>query len=103
MPRTLAVHLTGMAVLAGFTAFTLASVGPALPALNFWVLAGVTAAYIGAWLTLLLLPNDFRSDPVQARVRRRARTRMIGWGGAAVLIVATWLVGPYVDAMLPPV
>jgi signal transduction histidine kinase len=100
MPRTLAVHLTGMAVLAGLTAFTLWAVGPAMPALNRWLAAGVTAAYVAAWFMLAVLPADRRLSPDQARAQRRHRTRMIGWGGAAALVACTWIAGPYVDDQL---
>lgn len=100
MPRTLLVHLTGMAVLAGLTAFSLAAVGPGLPNLNRWIVAGLTAAYVAAWFALLVLPGDRRLDAAQARARRRRRTRMIGWGGAVVIVAGTWLVGPYVDDTL---
>lgn len=100
MRRTLAVHLTGMAVLAGLCGYTLWAVGGALPALNRWLVAGVTAAYVAVWFTLVVLPADRRLSPEQARAQRRHRTRMIGWGGAVAIVAGTWIAGPYVDEPL---
>ena len=47
MARLLAVHLTGIAVLAGIVAFSLETVGPDMPVLNHWLVIGLTAVYAG--------------------------------------------------------
>jgi len=93
MLRTLAVHLTGLAVLVAVTTFAL-RIGHSAPALNRGLVVASTGAYAVAWLVMLTPPAGASAD---ARLRRRRHVRLIGWGGAAVIVVSSWLIGPYID------
>ena len=89
MARLLAVHLTGIAVLAGIMAFSLEAVSPAMPGLNRWLVIGLTTAYCVYWLSVVLL----RLRPgAKGGLRRHNQT--LALGGSLVIVVSTWLGGP---------